>query len=217
MKSLSIASVIALWLAILPLTAQAQRALHCWTDAAGRRNCTDALPSEAVNLAREEINVHNPFRRSTIDRALTPEEQAAVTLEEARQAAEVAADKTRRQTDRAMLMTYSNEEQLLRVFNERIALADNNIQTASYNVLSLRDGLATQLLSVGNRELSGRPVEEDLLTPIRQGHEELLAQVRLKNTFEQQRQALDAEIAEVLARYRRLTRQGEADSASGAE
>jgi len=156
-----------------------------------------------VNKARSQVNLSG-ITRAKIDRSLTPEEQAAAALDAARLEAEKAEAITRQRTDRAMLMTYASEDQLRRVFNERVGLADNNIQTASYNVLSLRDALSTQLLAVSGQELAGRPINAEKLDQIRAHHTELLAQLHLKTTFEAQRQALETEIEETLAYYRRL-------------
>jgi len=186
----------------LPLSAQ-QKMLHCWQDEKGTRVCSDSLPAEVVNKARSQVNLSG-ITRAKIDRSLTPEEQAAAALDAARLEAEKAEAITRQRTDRAMLMTYASEDQLRRVFNERVGLADNNIQTASYNVLSLRDALSTQLLAVSGQELAGRPINEEKLDQIRAHHTELLAQLHLKTTFEAQRQALETEIEETLAYYRRL-------------
>ncbi|MNM80318.1 hypothetical protein D3C81_922840 [compost metagenome] len=103
-----------------------------------------------------------------------------------------------------MLATYGSEDALRRVFNERTAIVDNNIKTASYNVTSLREALAAQLLSAGNKELAGQKVSDKHAEEIRQRHNELLAQLRLQTAFEQQRRTLEVEIAETLARYREL-------------
>ncbi|HBS61588.1 MAG TPA: hypothetical protein DEB32_02415, partial [Stenotrophomonas sp.] len=111
---------------------------------------------------------------------------------------------TRQRTEQAMLSTYENEADLRRVFVERTGILDNNIQTAHYNVASLRDALVTLLSTAGNRELAGSPVADKQAAEIRQRHTELLAQKRMQASFEQQRIALDAEIEETLQRYRLL-------------
>jgi len=196
--------ITALSLAMLAMPSMAQqKMLHCWQNEKGVRTCSDSLPSDAVNRARQELSVGGTTR-SRIDRALTPEEQAAAALELARLEAEKAEAITRQQTDRAMLLTYASEDQLRRVFNERVGLAENNIQTASYNVLSLRDALSTQLFAISDLELAGRPINGEKLEQIRQHHDELLAQLHLKTAFEEQRQSLDEEIEKTLAHYRKL-------------
>lgn len=200
----------ALMLAALAMPALAQnkpadtgKKLYCW-DEGGRRICSDTLPPEAVNSAREEFNARSGTRSAEVQRALTAEERADAALAAAQAQVDAAAVETRKRTEQAMLATYGSEDALRRVFNERTAIVDNNIKTAAFNVTSLREALAAQLASAGNKELSGQKVPDKQSQDIRQRHLELLAQLRLQSAFEQQRKALDVEIAETLARYREL-------------
>ena len=59
-------------------------------------------------------------------------------------------------------------------------------------------------VSAKAKELAGQKVPDKQADEIRQRHNELLAQLRLQTAFEQQRRALEVEIAESLARYREL-------------
>lgn len=180
-----------------------QKKLYCW-DQNGQRVCADSLPPEAVSAARQELNANSGMRTREVDRALTPEERAAQADEEARERTEAAAVETRRRTDQAMLVTFQNEDELRRVFDERITLVDNSIQTARYNVTSLREGLVTLLQTAAQTELAQRPVPDTLAGDIRQRHAHLLYNQRLQLNFERQRSALDTEIEETMQRYRTL-------------
>lgn len=177
--------------------------LYCWNQN-GQRICSDTLPPEAVNQARDEFNARSGLRSAEVERALDADERAAAAVSEAQQRADEAAEQTRKRTDQAMLMSYQSEDDLRRVFGERTAIIDNNVRTARYNVTSLRDGLVTLLRSAGERELAGQKVGDKLAGDIRQRHAELLAQQRLQAGFERQRQELDGEIGEILQRYRAL-------------
>ena len=193
----------------LPALAAAQsgkppaKKLYCW-DQGGQRVCSDTVPPEAMASAREEISASSGIRTGEIQRALTAEERAAQADEEARRRTEALALETRRRTDQAMLVTFQDEEELRRVFAERIGLVDNSIQTARYNVASLREGLVTLLRTAGERELGGKPVPDQLADDIRQRHAQLLYNKLLQRSFENQRAALDVEIADILERYRAL-------------
>lgn len=204
------AATLLLVLATLAVPAQAQnkpsdpgKKLYCW-DEGGKRICSDTLPPEAVNMARQEFNARSGTRSAEVQRALSPEERADAALAQAQQLVDAAATETRRRTEQAMLATYASEDDLRRVFNERAVIVDNNIKTAAYNVTSLREALASQLLNAGNKELAGQKVNDKQADDIRQRHNELLAQLRLQTAFQQQRQALDVEIAETIGRYREL-------------
>ena len=177
--------------------------LFCWNEGK-ERICSDALPTDAVNKAREEFGVKSGLRRGTVDRTLTEDERATEAVAAAQRELDKAAQDTRDRTEQAMLSTYESETDLRRVFTERTGILDNNVQTASYNVASLRDALVTLLSSAGDRELAGQSVLPKQADDIRQRHTELLEQQKMQASFVAQRKALDVEIEETLQRYRLL-------------
>ena len=177
--------------------------LFCWQEK-GQRVCSDALPAEAVNAAREEISATSGLRTGGVERAMTEEERASAAIEAQQRQMDAAAAETRRRTDAAMLLSYRDENDLRRVFNDRIAIVDNNVRTARYNTVSLRDGLVSLLQTAGNQELAGRPVAPELAANIRQRHAELVRTRRLQHSFETQRSTLDVEITDIMQRYRAM-------------
>lgn len=177
--------------------------LYCWNEN-GQRVCSDALPAEAVNRAREEINAKSGMRTAEVARAMSEEERAQAASDEQQRQVDQAAADTRRRTEQAMLMSYQSEDELRRVFNERTGIVDNSIRTARYNVTSLREGLVSMLQTAGDRELDGKPVAPAMAENIRNRHRELLRQRQLQASFERQRAELDVEIAEITRRYREL-------------
>lgn len=62
--------------------------------------------------------------------------------------------------------------------------------------------------------LAGQAVADKLAGNIQQRHRELMAQLRLQGSFEQQRTALDGEITDILQRYRAM--KGAQDTATPA-
>lgn len=183
--------------------ASARKKLYCWNQN-GQRVCSDTLPSEAVNQARDEINASNGMVSAAVDRQLTAEERATAAAAAAQAKADLAAEETRKRTDQAMLLSFHTEEDLMRVFNDRTALIDNNVQTARYNVDSLRAGLVSLLRDAGDRELAGAAVPPKLAKDIQTRHRELLWQQHLQASFERQRRELDGEIEQILQRYRAM-------------
>lgn len=164
----------------------AAKKLYCWNQN-GARVCSDTLPSEAVNQARDEFNVNSGMRSAEVQRAMSSDERAAAAASAQQRQADLAAEQMRQRTDQAMLMSYQSEEGLRRVFTERIAIVDNNIHTARFNVTSLREGLASMLRSAGDRELAGQAVADKLAADIQQRHRELMTQLRLQTSFERHR------------------------------
>lgn len=177
--------------------------LYCWEDR-GTRVCSDALPPEAVNRARDEFNVRSGLRSGAIERALTEQERAEAAARDAQRKVDEAIAESRRRTDQAMLLSYANEDELKRVFAERTALVDNSVRTARFNVASLREGLVSMLQRAGDRELGGGKANAKLAEGIRQRHAELLHQQQQQAKFEAERVSLDAEVAEILQRYRQM-------------
>ncbi len=189
--------------------------LYCW-NANGQRVCSDSLPPEAVNRARQEINAKSGMRTAEVERAMSDEERAIAASEDVQRQVDLAAAETRRRTDQAMLLSYPNEDELRRVFTERTAIVDNSIRTSRFNVASLREGLVTLLRTAGDRELAGQPVAAEAADNIRRRHTELLRQRRLQSSFERQRQELDVEIAEIMSRYRQMKGIGSPEPAPAA-
>lgn len=187
--------------------------LYCWGQN-GQRMCSDTLPPEAVNAAREEFSARSGLRSGQVERALTADERTEAALARARAENERAAEQSRQRTEQALLSSFNSEAELRRVFDERIAMADNNITTASYNVANLRRALVTQLSRAGDRELAGQAVAPKPVEDIHTRRRELAVQLRLLAAFEQQRRELDAEIEQTLERYRQLKGQAVA-SATG--
>ncbi len=177
--------------------------LYCWNEN-GQRTCSDALPADAVNRARQEINAKSGMRTAEVARAMSEEERAQAASDEQQRKVDQAAADTRRRTEQAMLMSYQSEDDLRRVFNERTSIVDNSIRTARYNVTSLREGLVTMLQTAGDRELEGKPVAPAMAENIRGRHRELLRQRQLQASFERQRAELDVEITDITGRYREL-------------
>ena len=71
----------------LPLTLPAQprggdkvekKKLYCWNEGK-ERICSDTLPADAVNHARDEFSVNSGLRNAQVQRALTDEERAAAS------------------------------------------------------------------------------------------------------------------------------------------
>ncbi|WP_045739035.1 hypothetical protein [Xanthomonas sp. MUS 060] len=195
-------------LTLFALSASAQqqtqthpKKLYCWNQN-GQRMCSDALPPEAVNQARDEFNATSGMRSAEVGRALSNEERATAAADAAQQRADQAALETRKRTDQAMLLSFQTEDELRRVFSERAGIVDNNIQTSRYNLDSLRQGLVEVLANVGAQELAGHTVAHNLAEDVQRRHRALVQQMRIQEDLEQQRLSLDEEIKDTVQRYR---------------
>ncbi|MBO1747775.1 hypothetical protein J0657_07945, partial [Stenotrophomonas indicatrix] len=77
------AIVAASLLLVMPQTLLAQsrskaadKKLYCWNEGK-ERICSDALPADAVNHARDEFSANSGLRNAQVQRALSDEERAA--------------------------------------------------------------------------------------------------------------------------------------------
>ncbi len=197
---------LALGFAVLAAPAFAQQStkkLYCWNDK-GNRVCSDALPPDAVNRARDEINSKSGMRTASVAAPQTEAERAAAQAAAAQADAQQAAAKLKAFSDQGLLQSFGSEEQLQRVFTERRQMLEDNLRTARFNLVSLRGGLIALLDQASSRELAGKPVIDQMQSDIRTRHAELARQQALLVGFTRDRAALDGEIAETLARYRAL-------------
>lgn len=207
--------VTALWLTLTSSSALTKtKKLYCW-DEQGKRTCSDTLPPEAVNEAHDVFNSNSGLRSAEVQRSLSPEERAAIAASQAQHQADQAAEQTRQRTDKAMLSSYENEDDLRRVFTDRSTLIENNIATARFNATSIREGLVILLKNAGSEELNKQRVSDKATRQILDRHLALLAQQRLRTNFEQQRASLDTEIEQTLKRYRELKDQSSSPQPPG--
>ncbi len=178
--------------------------LYCWNEGS-RRICGDALPAEAVDHARTEINARSGLATARMGRALTPEERAAAAAAARDEAAAAAARETAARRDKAMVESYSNEADLRRAFQHRITLMDETVKASEYGIRGLRQSLVSLLRRAGQAELAGDRVPADLATTIRTQHQELMRQQALLVDQKRNRREIEGDLAAALERYRAMT------------
>ncbi len=192
-----------------------QKKVYCWNEN-GRKICSDALPAAAANAARTEISAKSGLATGQVARALTADERAdaAVSAVVARRQAEAAAMQSRR--DLAMIESYSAEADLRRAYGERTTLVDETIKASQLGLSNLRLSLIALLRQAGDWELDKKPVPKRLAETIMQQHNDLLRQQQILAEQERDRETLDAELDDAVARYRELKTSETGDSATAA-
>jgi hypothetical protein len=177
--------------------------LYCWNEH-GHKVCGDALPPEAAESARTEINAKSGLQTGQVARALTAEERAAATSasEQARLAADAEAARLRR--DMAMVESYDSEADLRHAYGERINLIESSLKTSQLDEANLRHSLVSLLGQAGDLELSGKPVPPALVANLQTQHAQLAQLLRLAEQQRQDRKSLDGELNDAVARYRAL-------------
>ena len=177
--------------------------LYCWNEH-GHKVCGDALPPEAAESARTEINAKSGLQTGQVARALTAEERAAAASasEQARLAADAQAARLRR--DMAMVESYDSEAALRHAYGERINLIESSLKTSQLDEANLRNSLVSLLGQAGDLELSGKPVPAKLVANLQNQHAQLAQLLRIAEQQRQDRKALDGELNDAVARYRTL-------------
>lgn len=184
--------------------AQDKRKLYRWVDKQGNVHFDDALPPEAVNQARTEFKTKNGNAVGSVDRALTPEERAA--QEEATRVASVEAARLgelKLQED-IMMASYRTEADLRRAYEERINLLKTTLESTDISIKSLRENMATMLSQASDTELENRQVVGDRARSIRALHAERIKQQAFQVNRRVELEALTAEFARMLSRFREL-------------
>jgi hypothetical protein len=191
----------------LPAAAQkaasTEKKLYCW-DEGGRRVCGDALPPDAINRARTEINARSGMRSGEVARTLTPEEQAAAAVTARQAASDAEAEAARKRRDLAMAESYATEADLRRAYGERITLVEESLKTSRLGVLNLRQSLLSLLRQAAELELQSKPVYKSLADNISNQHTDLLRQQVILQQQLHDHASLGSDLDEALVRYRAL-------------
>jgi hypothetical protein len=196
----------ALVLAVLAAPAAAQK-LYRWVDADGKVQYTDTLPPEAVNQQRSELNSAGMAVRE-VDRAMTPEERAvadAAAAEEAR-LAEIQAEQDK--MDAVLMGSYATEADLQRAYAERFDLLDQTLEAADVGIRSQEKSLSDLVAHAASLERGGKPVPATVQSSINAARRQVEEQNEYLQKRRLERETLQAEYDEILARYRALKRGG---------
>lgn len=196
-----------LFAAAMPATAQK---LYRWTDKDGNVHYTDQLPPEAARDQREELNKQGMTVNRT-ERALTPEEQAARAVENAKLAEQQRLDEEKAKMDAVLVGSYPAEADLQRSYKERFDLIEQSLESARVSIRSQEKSLADMLAHAADLERNGKPVNQTVIDSITQTRAQVAEQRGYLARRETEGAALRAEFNALVKRYREL--KGEPDPA----
>lgn len=143
-----------------PLAAQGGK-LYKWTDKDGNVHYSDSIPPEAKEYARERLSEQG-VSVERVDRAMTPEELAAIKAAEKAAAEKAAEAERRRKADEALLNSYASEEDLTRAYNQRMDLLAQTIDARRIEINSREQSLGKLVAQAAEMERAGRPVSDAL-------------------------------------------------------
>ena len=176
--------------------------LYRWVDKDGKVQFSDALPPEAVDQARTEINAESGMATRSIGRALTREERADKVALDAQTATATKKADLVRQSEEAMIASFQDEAELKRSFGIRTDLLQQTLDAIEAGIGSQRASLASLLADAAEAELAGRPVNPKQASGIRELHTEMGKQQQMLVLKQGELVDLDKELARLVKRFR---------------
>ena len=198
--SLAVAS--ALLIASSADAQQEKKKLYRWVDKDGKVQFSDALPPEAVDQARTEINAKSGRATASVDRALTDEERIAKEKEDAEKARAEKDAEHARMTEEAMIASFQTEEDLKRSFQVRVELMQQTLDAIEAGIASQRASLSGLLAQAAEAELAGTAVGAKQRVAISELHTEMVKQQQMLVLKQGELEDLDAELARLVKRFR---------------
>ncbi len=180
----------------------AQKKLFCW-DEGGRRVCGDALPASAVDKARTEVSARSGLPGNRINRALTEEERAQLSVQQATAAEQAEAAAAERRRDLALAESYDSEDALRQAYRIRYEMVEEGLKTSRMAVDNQRRSLLQMLEAAADAELKGGKVPPKLAQNVLTQRASVVEAMNVHRIQQEERAALDGQLEEALARYRK--------------
>ncbi|MBI2398595.1 MAG: DUF4124 domain-containing protein [Xanthomonadales bacterium] len=187
--------------------------LYKWVDEKGNVHYSDKVPPEAAKLARKEMNEAGVTVKQ-VERAKTQEELAAeaaqkIKDEEARKIAEAQA-----QADRALMLSYNTEDDLIRAREQELGVIDANMATAKLTMASQEKNLSELLAHAADYERNKKPVPKNVADSIASVRAQIESQQKSLTEREASKETVRLDYEAKLARWRELAAKSAADSAA---
>jgi hypothetical protein len=203
-KLLSFAVMSAVLAAGLAGAQEKPKKLYRWVDKDGKVQFSDALPPEAVDQARTEINAQSGLATAQVDRALTAEERAAKEKADAETARAEKDAEQARMTEEAMIASFQTEDDLKRSFQVRIELMQQTLDAIEAGIGSQRASLTGLLAQASEAELAGKAIAPKQVATIRELHSEMIKQQQMLVLKQGELLDLDKELVRLIERFREL-------------
>jgi len=209
---LSLLFAVVVALAAAPLSAAN---LYKWVDEKGVTHYTDKMPPDAVDKANVEMNKDGIAVKRT-EPAPTPEQRRAKALEEERLKATARERETVDRRDRALMQSYTTEDEIDLARNRALGTIDTQVASAqaySQQLAKRRDELQAKRKSFGSK-----PVPAAIDTELESIADELSKQAALIAERKRDSAVITARYDQDKQRWRELRTINEArDAAAAAE
>jgi len=156
----------------------AHAALYKWVDEHGEVHYSDKVPPEAVNKGNVELNKQGVTVKKT-DPALTPEQLKAKAAEDERQRQLAKQSEEIARRDRALLASYTSENEIDLARSRAMQTIDNVLQSAqaySAQLVKRRETLLTKRTAAGDKVPANIEREIEMLNGEIERQADLMAQ-----------------------------------------
>lgn len=177
--------------------------MYKWKDKDGNVHFSDQVPPEAAEYAREKVNDQG-IAVEAVDRALTPEEQAAKDAAVRKAADEAKAAEERRKADEALLNSYASEDDLTRAFTQRMDLLGQTIEARRVEISAREKSLAQLVGQAAEMERAGKAVGETIKQMITGERSEIDRQKKFLVDKEAEKIVAKSDYERDLAKYREV-------------
>lgn len=179
------------------------RITYCCADNGGRQICSDVLPKECYGKAYREINSRGITVRH-VPAPLTPEQRAAREAEEKKAKEEEVRRLEQDRRNRALLATYTSEQDIDAARDRAIADVEKGIKAAQEKQAELAG--RQKKLDAEAEFYKKKPMPPALQAQLRENQDEMKAQQAAIDAKQKDIEALKARYEEEKQRYRELTR-----------
>ena len=164
--------------ALLALTGHARAALYKWVDEHGEVHYSDKVPPEAVNKGNVELNKQAvPIKKT--EPALTPEQLRAKAADDERQRALAKQQEEIARRDRALLASYTSENEIDLARTRALQTIDNVMQSAqaySAQLMKRRESVVAKKAAAGDKAPANLEHDLEMLNGEIERQAELIAQ-----------------------------------------
>lgn len=182
--------------------------IYCWEDN-GRKICGDALPADAVNNARTEINGRTGLTTRRVERTLTPQEIEANEAAARLAAAQQAAAEAEQQHQQQLVLSYADEAALNRAYEGKEAAVKAEMAKVQGAIDDIRKVLVAKLGMAVERGFSKKSAGTKSDQSIRELHEQIMDQEAVQARHRQELQLIAAERAESLSTFKGVLEQAQ--------
>jgi len=186
------------------VTPAAAGKLYKWVDEKGNVHYSDKVPPEAAKLARQEMSQAGVTVKQ-VERAKTQEELAAEAAQKIKDEEERKLAEAQAQADRALMLSYNTEADLLRMRDQEIGVIESNMVTAKLTMASQEKNLSELLAHAADFERTKKAVPKNVADSIASVRAQIDSQQKSLAEREASKDTVRKDYEVKLARWRELS------------